>query len=294
MNQAVTATGRISSAEPNLQNIPVRLALGREIRRLFVPEDSRLLLGADYSQIELRVLAHIAEDEGLSEAFREGLDIHKSTASKVFGVPEAEVTSEMRTRAKAVNFGIVYGIGDFSLARDIGVTRKEAREYIDSYLDRYHGVKKYMADSVDEGKRLGFARTILGRRRSLPELRAANYTPRAFGERVAMNTPVQGSAADIIKIAMVNVYKRLKASGLASALILQVHDELIIETGDDELFAAADILRDSMENAVRLTVPLISDVYSGENWRDIKNPIPRVRPEDAARAPSGPSPGERP
>jgi DNA polymerase-1 len=185
-------------------------------------------------------------------------------------VPESEVTSEMRTRAKAVNFGIVYGIGDFSLARDIGVSRKVAREYIDSYLDKYEGVKRYMKESVEQGKATGFARTLLHRRRSLSELKASNFNTRAFGERIAMNTPVQGSAADIIKIAMVRVYKELKSHGLKSKLILQVHDELIIEAYEDELAEAAGILRDSMENAIALTVPLVADVYYGGNWKDIK------------------------
>ncbi|MDR3121579.1 MAG: DNA polymerase I [Clostridiales bacterium] len=288
MNQAVTATGRISSTEPNLQNIPVRLALGREIRRLFVPQNENwLLLGADYSQIELRVLAHISEDSGLSGAFREGLDIHASTAARVFGVPESEVTPEMRTRAKAVNFGIVYGIGDFSLARDIGVSRKEAREYIDSYLGKYDGVKRYMADAVEEGRRRGYAVTIMNRRRSLPELRSPNYNMRSFGERVAMNTPVQGSAADIIQIAMVRVHKELKRRGLRSALILQVHDELIVEAHEDELVEAAELLRESMEGAVALSVPLIADVYCGRNWKEIKNPI--VRPGSAAASGEAPA-----
>ena len=271
MNQAVTATGRISSTEPNLQNIPVRLALGREIRRLFIPEgEDALLLGADYSQIELRVLAHLSEDSGLAQAFKEGADIHRSTASRVFNVPEDEVTDVMRTKAKAVNFGIVYGIGDFSLARDIGVTRKEARAYIDGYLNQYEGVKRYMKDAVEQGRHTGYTQTLLHRRRSLPELKASNFNTRSFGERVAMNTPVQGSAADIIKIAMVRVYNELKNRGLRSKLILQVHDELIIEAYEDELDVAARILRESMEHALSLSVPLVADVYCGHNWKDIK------------------------
>jgi len=272
LNQAVTATGRISSADPNLQNIPVRLALGREIRRLFVPEgDGVFLLGADYSQIELRVLAHLSEDEGLAEAFRLGADIHRSTASRVFNVPESDVTDEMRTRAKAVNFGIVYGIGDFSLARDIGVSRAEARDYIEGYLAQYGGVKRYMNDAVEQGRRDGYAATLLHRRRSLPELAAKNFNTRSFGERVAVNSPVQGSAADIIKIAMVRAYKAFKQNKLKSALILQVHDELIAEVYADELTRAAAILRESMENALSLSVPLIADVYYGKNWKDIKS-----------------------
>jgi len=271
LNQAVTATGRISSTEPNLQNIPVRLPLGREIRRLFVPEgDGARLLGADYSQIELRILAHLSEDPGLAEAFREGADIHRSTASKVFGVPEGEVTDEMRTKAKAVNFGIVYGIGEFSLARDIGVTRKEAKDYIDGYLGKYEGVRGFMKNSVEQGRRDGWTYTLLHRRRSLPELKSSNYNTRAFGERVAMNTPVQGSAADIMKIAMVRAYGEFKKRGLKSRLILQVHDELIAEVIPEELGAAASIMKECMENAVSLSVPLVADVYHGGNWKDIK------------------------
>ena len=271
MNQAVTATGRISSTEPNLQNIPVRLALGREIRRLFVPggEDA-LLLGADYSQIELRVLAHLSEDAGLAQAFKDGDDIHRSTASRVFNIPEDEVTDAMRTKAKAVNFGIVYGIGDFSLARDIGVTRKEAREYIDGYLDKYDGVKRYMKDAVEQGRQTGYTHTLLHRRRSLPELKASNFNTRAFGERVAMNTPVQGSAADIIKIAMVRVYDELKNHKLKSALILQVHDELIIEAVEDEIETVKALLAEHMENAMELKVSLSVGVSVGENWYELK------------------------
>ncbi|MDR1439723.1 MAG: DNA polymerase I [Clostridiales bacterium] len=291
MNQAITATGRISSAEPNLQNIPVRLELGREIRRLFVPRDpSWLLLGADYSQIELRVLAHISEDAEMIDAFRHGMDIHSSTAAKVFGVPESEVTKAMRSKAKAVNFGIVYGIGEFSLAKDIGVTRKEAREYIDSYLARYSGVKKYMADAVDEAKRRGYAVTILNRRRSLPDLKSSNFNIRSFAERVAINTPVQGSAADVIKIAMLRVYRELAKRRMRSRLILQVHDELIIEAPADELAEAAALLKGAMEHAVSLSVPMTADVYCGPNWKDIKNPVAGMSDTpfgEPANAPAG-------
>jgi DNA polymerase-1 len=270
-NQAVTATGRISSTEPNLQNIPVRLELGREIRRLFIPgSDEYVLMGADYSQVELRVLAHLSEDENMIEAFRVGTDIHTATASKVFGVPESDVTPQMRTKAKAVNFGIVYGIGEFSLAKDIGVTRKEAGDYIESYLSKYDGVRRYMRASVDAAKQNGYALTIMNRRRLLPELKSSNFNIRSFGERVAMNTPVQGSAADIIKIAMIKVYRELRRGGLKSTLILQVHDELLIEAHKDEIEAAAAILKDAMENAVSMDVPLVADVYYGDNWKDIK------------------------
>ena len=274
MNQAVTATGRISSTEPNLQNIPIKLELGKEIRKLFIPRTKEhMLLGADYSQIELRVLAHISEDPEMIEAFKDGLDIHTSTAAKVFGVPESKVTPQMRASAKAVNFGIVYGIGEFSLAKDIGVTRKEAKEYIESYLNKYSGVKAYMADAVEEAKRAGYAVTIMNRRRTIPELLSKNYNIRSFGERMAMNTPVQGSAADIIKIAMVHVYRKLKEQKLKTKMILQVHDELILETLPEEMHEAADILKNAMESAVQLTVPLTVDIYCGDNWRDIKNPI---------------------
>jgi DNA polymerase-1 len=270
-NQAVTATGRISSTDPNLQNIPVRLELGREIRRLFVPGSGEyVLMGADYSQIELRVLAHLSEDENMIEAFREGIDIHTATASKVFGVPESDVTPQMRTKAKAVNFGIVYGIGEFSLAKDIGVTRKEAGAYIESYLSKYDGVRRYMRASVDADKQTGYALTIMNRRRQLPELKSSNYNVRSFGERVAMNTPVQGSAADIIKIAMVKVYRELRRRELKSSLILQVHDELLIESHKDEIELASAILKDAMENAVSMDVPMLADVYYGNNWKEIK------------------------
>ena len=274
LNQAVTATGRISSTEPNLQNIPVKLELGREIRRLFTPqEEGFVLLGADYSQIELRVLAHIAEDAEMIEAFRQNLDIHTATAAKVFGVPESEVTPAMRRKAKAVNFGIVYGIGEFSLSKDIGVTVREARAYIENYLSKYKGVHKYMSDAVKQGRETGTSVTIMNRRRSLPEINSPNHNIRSFGERVAMNTPIQGSAADIIKIAMVRVYRELKRQNLRSAMILQVHDELIIETAVDEFETVASILKNAMEKAVTLNVPLIADLYYGWDWKNIKNPV---------------------
>ena len=270
-NQTVTATGRISSTEPNLQNIPVRLEMGREIRKVFVPENENFLLtDADYSQIELRVLAHIAADENMRTAFRNNEDIHTATAAGVFRVPKEQVTPLMRTRAKAVNFGIVYGIGDFSLSRDLGITRKQARKYIDDYLDRYPGVKAYMHDVVEYGRQHGYVETILGRRRYLPELKSSNFNTRSFGERVAMNMPIQGTAADIIKIAMVNVYKKLRARKMISALILQVHDELIVETSIDEKEEVEKILKDCMENAVKLEVPLIAEVRTGSSWYETK------------------------
>lgn len=270
-NQSVTVTGRISSTEPNLQNIPIKLEMGRNIRKAFVPcEDNFKLVDADYSQIELRVLAHITDDENMIEAFIKNEDIHTSTASKVFGVPLEEVTSALRSKAKAVNFGIVYGIGDFSLSKDLGITRKEARAYIDGYLDKYANVKKYMHDIVAQGKALGFVTTMFGRRRYLPELKASNFNVRSFGERIAMNTPIQGSAADIIKIAMVKVHNELTARKLKSRLILQVHDELIIEAHESELEEVTKLLKESMENAAELKVPLSVEVKSGLSWYETK------------------------
>lgn len=270
-NQTVTVTGRISSTEPNLQNIPIKLEMGRNIRKAFVSSgDSYKLVDADYSQIELRVLAHITEDENMIGAFKNNEDIHTSTASKVFGVPMEEVTSALRSKAKAVNFGIVYGIGDFSLSKDLGITRKEARKYIDGYLDKYANVRKYMHDIVEQGKEFGYVTTMFNRRRYLPELKASNFNVRSFGERIAMNTPIQGSAADIIKIAMVNVHRELNRRRLKSRLILQVHDELIIEAHESELEEVTKLLKDSMENAVSLKVPLSVDVKSGKSWYETK------------------------
>lgn len=266
-NQTVTVTGRLSSTEPNLQNIPVRMELGREIRKAFLPSDKEhILLDADYSQIELRVLAHITEDTHMCHAFLNGQDIHTRTASQVFGIPYEEVPPEVRSRAKAVNFGIVYGIGDFSLGKDLGITRKEARAYIDQYLENFSGVREYMKNIIAQGKADGYVTTMFGRRRYVPELSASNFQTRAFGERVALNTPIQGAAADIIKIAMIQVYKKLKEQGLASKLILQVHDELIIDTLRTEQEQVAAILKESMETAAQLKVPLVAEVKMGENW----------------------------
>ncbi len=266
-NQTVTATGRISSTEPNLQNIPIKLEMGREIRKVFITENEEFLLSdADYSQIELRVLAHITGDDNMIDAFRNNEDIHTATASRVFHVPMDEVTSLLRSRAKAVNFGIVYGIGDFSLAKDLDISRKEARNYIDEYLERFQGVKQYMRDTVENGKSKGFVETLFNRRRYLPELKSSNFNTRSFGERVAMNMPIQGSAADIIKIAMVRVYNELNKHNMKSRLILQVHDELIIETHISEKANVEKILHNCMQNAVRLDVPLIAEVKTGTNW----------------------------
>jgi DNA polymerase-1 len=269
-NQTVTSTGRISSTEPNLQNIPIRTELGREIRQAFVPEEGFVFVDADYSQIELRVLAHITGDEMLKKAFTEGLDIHSLTASQVFGVSIDKVTPDMRRSAKAVNFGIVYGIGDFSLAKDIGVTKKEAARYIDGYLSTYPKVRDYMSDIVASAQEKGYVKTMLNRIRYIPELKSPNFQVRAFGKRIAMNTPIQGSAADIIKIAMVKVWRELKKKGLKSRLILQVHDELLVEAAIDELEQVKEIVRCNMESAVELGVPLIADVSTGATWYDAK------------------------
>ncbi len=269
-NQTVTATGRISSTEPNLQNIPIRTELGREIRQAFIPEEGFMFVDADYSQIELRVLAHITGDEMLKKAFVEGVDIHTLTASQVFRVPLEEVTSEMRRSAKAVNFGIVYGISDFSLSKDINVTRKEAARYIDNYLSTYSKVREYMDDTVKYGQDKGYVETMFHRMRYIPELKSPNFQVRAFGKRVAMNTPIQGSAADIIKIAMVKVWHELQVRGLKSRLILQVHDELLVETWTEELDQVKEIVKKNMEEAVKLSVPLVADVSTGRTWYEAK------------------------
>ncbi len=269
-NQTETRTGRISSTEPNLQNIPVRTELGRELRRFFTAKDDCVLIDADYSQIELRVLAHISKDENMCQAFTDNVDIHSVTASQVFDMPVDMVTPIMRSRAKAVNFGIVYGIGAFSLAKDIGVTNKEAQNYIKSYLAHYSGIDEYMKNIIERAKAEGYVETIFGRRRYLPELTASNHMTRAFGERVARNAPIQGTAADIIKIAMVKVDKRLKDEGLCARLILQVHDELIVEAPAFEAMRVAMILQEEMENAVKLNVPLVAEASMGKTWYDAK------------------------
>ena len=264
----VTATGRLSSTEPNLQNIPVRKKLGAQIRNMFVAAPGMMLVDADYSQIELRLLAHISGDETMKEAFLSGEDFHTVTASNVFGVPVSEVTPILRSRAKAVNFGIVYGISAFSLAQDIGVYPNEAKAYIDAYLEKYHGVRDYMKQIVETAKAQGYVSTVYGRRRYLPELKNANFNMRSFGERVALNMPVQGTAADIIKLAMVNVHRRLKAEGLKARLILQVHDELIVECPGEEAEQVRQILTEEMENAARLSVPLLAEAHIGHSWAE--------------------------
>ena len=269
--QTGTATGRLSSTEPNLQNIPIRTELGRELRHYFLPEnEDYLLLDADYSQIELRILADISKDENMISAFLSGADIHTSTASAVFGVPMENVTGEQRKRAKAVNFGIVYGIGAFSLASDLGISMAKAKQYIDSYLASYPGVRDYLHNVVKDAYANGYVTTPLGRRRYIPELAGQNKNLKNFGERVAMNSPIQGSAADIIKIAMINVAKKLRESGCNARLILQVHDELLIEAHKDCADEVARILQTEMENAVELAVPLIAEVSRGKNWFDNK------------------------
>ncbi|MDR3561722.1 MAG: DNA polymerase I [Negativicutes bacterium] len=270
-NQTVTATGRLSSSEPNLQNIPVRSEIGRKIRELFVPDEGyTALLSADYSQIELRVLAHMSGDAGMIEAFRHNKDIHTATAAEVFGVPESEVTSQLRSRAKAVNFGIVYGISDYGLSRDIGVNRKEAGLYIESYFARYPGVKNYIDRMVADARDKGYVTTLFGRRRYLPEIQSSNFNLRSFAERTAMNTPIQGTAADIIKKAMVEVSCRLLELGLKSRVLLQVHDELVLEVTADEEAKVGAIVCEAMEGAVSLAVPLTTDVKSGKNWAEAK------------------------
>lgn len=264
----VTATGRLSSTEPNLQNIPVRKELGAQIRNMFVAAPGMMLVDADYSQIELRLLAHISGDQAMKEAFLSGEDFHTVTASKVFGVPVEQVTPTLRSRAKAVNFGIVYGISAFSLAQDIGVYTNEAKAYMDAYLERYHGVRDYMKNIVESAKEKGYVSTIYGRRRYLPELKSSNFNMRSFGERVALNMPVQGTAADIIKLAMVNVHRRLKETGLKARLILQVHDELIVECPGEEAEQVRDILTEEMENAAHLSVPLVAEAHIGHSWAE--------------------------
>ena len=270
LNQTETRTGRISSTEPNLQNIPVRSELGREMRKFFRAKNGCVLVDADYSQIELRVLAHIADDKNMIDGFNSGDDIHAITASQVFNMPLQMVTPLMRSRAKAVNFGIVYGIGAFSLAQNIGVTRAEADAYIKGYLRHYDGVNSYMERIVETAKETGYVQTLFNRRRYLPELTSGNGMLRAFGERVARNMPIQGTAADIIKIAMVRVYARLKAEKLNAKLIMQVHDELIIEASEAEKDKVSALLKEEMENAVQMKVSMLADVNCGKTWYDAK------------------------
>ncbi|MCI8546608.1 MAG: DNA polymerase I [Clostridia bacterium] len=269
-HQTVTATGRISSTEPNLQNIPTRIEIGKKLRKVFKPAENKIFLDADYSQIELRILAHVSKDEIMIDNFNNDEDIHAQAASRVFGVPIEEVTKELRSKAKAVNFGIVYGISDFGLAGQIHSSRKEAKQYIEQYLDKYHGIREFMTSVVEEAKEKGFIATMYNRRRYIPELKSKNFMVRKFGDRVAMNTPIQGSAADIMKIAMINVYRKLKEENLKSKLVLQVHDELLIETDIDEKDRVKEILISGMESAAKLLVPLKVEVEEGKNWYEAK------------------------
>ena len=266
----VTATGRLSSTDPNLQNIPVRTELGGEIRKMFVPAPGNVLVDADYSQIELRVLAHIADDKAMQEAFLSREDFHAHTAAQVFGVPMDQVTPQMRRSAKAVNFGIVYGISDFSLAGDLGVSRKEAKAYIDGYLSHYQGVRDYMKRVVEEARDRGYVESLYGRRRALPELRSSNFNVRSGAERMALNTPIQGTAADIIKLAMIRVHDRMQAEGLEARLVLQVHDELIVECPEAEAETVLKLVTEEMEAAASLKVPLVAEAHQGKSWYEAK------------------------
>ncbi len=269
-HQTVTATGRISSTEPNLQNIPTRIEIGKKLRKVFKPAENKIFLDADYSQIELRVLAHVSKDETMVDNFIHDEDIHAQAASRVFGVPLDEVTKELRSKAKAVNFGIVYGISDFGLAGQIHSSRKQAKQYIEQYLEKYSGIKTFMDEAVEDAKKKGYIETMYNRRRYIPELTSKSYMVRKFGERVAMNTPIQGTAADIMKIAMINVFRELKNRNLNSKIVLQVHDELLIETDIKEKDEVREILVNNMEHAAKLLVPLKVEVAEGENWYDAK------------------------
>ena len=269
-HQTVTATGRLSSSDPNLQNIPTRYELGKNLRRVFKPKDGYVFIDADYSQIELRVLAHISQDENMIEAFKNGEDIHKQAASKVLGIPINEVTKEQRSHAKAVNFGIVYGISDFGLSQQLGVSVKKAKEYINQYLEKYNGIQKFMNDIVENAKEKGYVETLFHRKRYLPELKSNNYMVRQFGARAAMNTPIQGTAADIMKIAMVNLNRKLEETKIDANIVLQVHDELILEVAQKDAENAKQILKDCMENAIKLTVPLEVEISEASNWYDCK------------------------
>ena len=269
-HQTITATGRISSTEPNLQNIPTRAELGKQIRKAFKPAEGNIYIDADYSQVELRVLAHISQDENMIHAFNHGEDIHKQAASKVLGIPIEEVTKEQRSSAKAVNFGIVYGISDFGLANQLGVSNKQAKEYINQYLEKYQGIKHFMDDIVESAKAKGYVETLFGRRRYIPEIKSSNYMVRQFGSRVAMNTPIQGTAADIMKIAMINVNKALKEKHINGKIVLQIHDELLLEVSKEDKQQAKEILKQCMENAMKLSVPLEVEISEGEDWYEVK------------------------
>jgi len=266
----VTATGRISSTEPNMQNIPTRTEMGKNLRKAFQAQENMVLIDADYSQIELRVLAHVSDDKTMIEAFKNDEDIHTQVASKVFEIPIEEVTKELRSKAKAVNFGIVYGISDFGLAEQLLVPKKTAKQYIEQYLDKYNGIKCFMENIVNKAKDEGYVETLFKRKREIPEMKSPNYMVRQFGSRVAMNTPIQGTAADIMKIAMINVYQKLKEEKMKSKMIVQVHDELIIEAVQEEKEKVTQILKECMENVIELKVPLKVEASEGKNWCEAK------------------------
>jgi DNA polymerase-1 len=268
LNQTVAATGRLSSSEPNLQNIPIRTEVGREIRRAFIAEPGSSLLSADYSQIELRVLAHLSDDPGLIETFRQDEDVHSRTASEIFGLPPDEITPEMRRKAKAVNFGIIYGISAFGLARDIGVSNAEAKRYIDDYFAQYPLVREFLDKTIRDAKTNGFVTTLFGRRRFIPELASSAAAVRSFGERTAVNTPIQGTAADLIKLAMITIHARLKQQGLKAKMILQVHDELVFEMPDNEIEGMKTLVKEEMEGVLALAVPIKVDMSVGKNWAE--------------------------
>ena len=265
-NQTITATGRISSTEPNLQNIPIRMEMGKRFRKVFIPKEGYTFVDADYSQIELRILAHMSDDKNLIEAYNSEQDIHKITAAQVFHLPLNEVTPAIRNNAKAVNFGIVYGISSFGLSQDLSISRKEASEYIKKYFETYPGVKKFLDSTVESAKELGYVTTLYGRRRPIPELKSGNFMQRSFGERAAMNSAIQGTAADIMKIAMIKVYKKLKEENMSSRILLQVHDEILIETKNDEAEKVKAIVKDAMMSAANLKVTLEVGLEQGSNW----------------------------
>ena len=269
-HQTITATGRISSTEPNLQNIPTRFELGKRVRKVFIPEEGKVYIDADYSQIELRVLAHMSKDKHMIEAFINGEDIHKQAASKVFKTPIDEVTKEQRSHAKAVNFGIVYGISEFGLGEQLGISRKLAKQYIEEYLQEYSGIKDFMEKMKETAKQTGYVETLFNRRRYIPELKSNNYMVRQFGERAAMNTPIQGTAADIMKIAMIKVKEELEKQNLKSKIVLQVHDEMMIEAPLEEAKKVKQIVKTEMESAAKLNVPLVADISEADNWYDCK------------------------
>ena len=269
-HQAATATGRLSSSDPNLQNIPIRGEMGPEIRRAFVAGEGKQLISADYSQVELRLLAHVAGDPGLIEAFERDEDVHRRTAAEVHGIAPEAVSADQRAHAKAINFGIIYGSSAFGIANQLGIAQAEAQATIDRYFERYRGVRRFLDETVEHARTQGFVRTLLGRRRPVPELRSDNGRIRAQAENVAVNTPIQGSAADLMKVAMVRLHRRLREEGLQAQLLLQVHDELLLETPGDELERAARVVREEMEGAIRLDVPLKVDLFQGPNWCDLE------------------------